>query len=53
MHWGTFKLGWEFYLEPRTWIKNLVLKYGKLADNKTDTLPFYTVSIGETLHGEV
>ena len=53
MHWGTFKLGWEFYLEPRTWIQDLVLKYGKLVDNKTDALPFYTVSIGETLHGDV
>ena len=50
IHWGTFKLTYEFYLEPRTLIENRVAEKGKLADNTTDALQFYTVQIGETLH---
>ena len=50
IHWGTFKLTYEFYLEPRTLIENRVAEKGKLADDATDALQFYTVQIGETLH---
>ena len=50
IHWGTFKLTYEFYLEPRTLIENRVAEKGKLDDNVTDALQFYTVQIGETLH---
>ena len=50
IHWGTFKLTYEFYLEPRTLIENRVTEKGKLGDNVTDALQFYTVQIGETLH---
>jgi len=49
IHWGTFKLTYEFYLEPRTLLGNIRLEKGKLADNETDALQFYTVPIGETL----
>ena len=53
IHWGTFKLTYEFYLEPRTLLKRLVEESGKLSDNKTDILQFYTVPIGETLEGVI
>ena len=53
IHWGTFKLTYEFYLEPRTLLERLVEETGKLSDNKTDILQFYTVPIGKTLEGVI
>ena len=49
IHWGTFKLTHEFYLEPRTLLEDIVSEEGKLSDNATDSLQFYTVPIGGTL----
>ena len=50
IHWGTFKLTYEFYLEPRTLLEKAVREAGKVSGgNSTDILQFYTVPHGETL----
>jgi len=48
IHWGTFKLTNEHYLEPRNKLREMVLKEGK-DDSGADKLQFYTVNIGGTL----
>ena len=50
MHWGTFKLTYEYYLEPRTKLQELVDQRGK-DELGNDKLPFHTVYIGGTLDG--
>ena len=49
IHWGTFKMGKEFYLEPKSRIEDLVSRKGKLQDNKTNVLQFHTVPLGGTI----
>jgi len=44
IHWGTFQLSWEPYLEPAQLLKQL------LEEEKIDIEKFITVNIGEIKH---
>ncbi len=43
IHWGTFRMTKEFYLEPRTKLAEALTKYG------VDHKEFVAINIGETL----
>lgn len=52
IHWGTFRLTYEHYLEPKLKIEELVREAG-LGDDGEKALKFEVVHLGETVEGAV
>ena len=51
IHWGTFRLTYEHYLEPKQKILELVEANGVSLDGKPN-LNFVVVDLGETVEGD-